>query len=160
MIYIDGAHSLDWEDIACGPCPGGSGHCIYIADTGGNAGGDANTIYRIREPAHIHDQHVHVESILQFRYLFGCGTIALIFTTTKNVVWASTRHNSAYSGPPKGEERIIPMFADWRTRVPFQFQAPYDIYVWTCENVLMTAVAILIIFTYTHCSLHLWNVHD
>ncbi|XP_063406034.1 uncharacterized protein LOC134689994 [Mytilus trossulus] len=29
-ITIRGAHNADWEDIACGPCPGG-GHCIYIA---------------------------------------------------------------------------------------------------------------------------------
>ena len=28
-ITIRGAHNTDWEDIACGPCPGG-GNCIYI----------------------------------------------------------------------------------------------------------------------------------
>ncbi|XP_053406428.1 uncharacterized protein LOC128559230 [Mercenaria mercenaria] len=68
-IIIDGAHAQDWEDIACGPCPGGSGHCIYIADTGGNAGGDANTIYRIREPSQIHNEmHVQLDSTLQFSY--------------------------------------------------------------------------------------------
>jgi hypothetical protein len=26
----------DWEDIATGPCPGGSGDCLYIGDTGNN----------------------------------------------------------------------------------------------------------------------------
>ena len=66
-IYINGAHSQDWEDIACGPCTGGSGHCVYIGDTGGNAGGDANTIYRIREPSSIHDQSVNVDGSLEFR---------------------------------------------------------------------------------------------
>lgn len=67
-IYINGAHSQDWEDIACGPCTGGSGNCVYIGDTGGNAGGDANTIYRIREPSSIHDQSVNVDGVLEFRY--------------------------------------------------------------------------------------------
>lgn len=68
LIWIDGAHSTDWEDIACGPCAGGSGNCVYIADTGGNAGGDANTIYRIREPDHLNgDMHVSIDSTLQFR---------------------------------------------------------------------------------------------
>ena len=69
-IYIDGATSQDWEDIACGPGPGGQGHYVYIADTGGNAGGDANTVYRVREPDSIHDQTVHYDSRLKFRYVF------------------------------------------------------------------------------------------
>lgn len=67
-IYINGAHSQDWEDIACGPCTGGSGNCVYIGDTGGNAGGDANTIYRIREPSSIHDQSVNVDGVLEFSW--------------------------------------------------------------------------------------------
>ena len=66
-INIAGAQSQDWEDIACGPCAGGSGHCIYIADTGGNAGGLSNTIYRIREPDVIKSQTVPAESALMFR---------------------------------------------------------------------------------------------
>lgn len=75
-ITIDGAHSRDWEDIACGPCAGGSGHCIYIADTGGNAGGDENTIYRIREPSHLGDQHVSLDSTLKFSWdQHDCETV-------------------------------------------------------------------------------------
>jgi len=77
-IYIDGAHSLDWEDIACGPCPlNTGGHCIYVADTGGNAGGDANTIYRIREPtedllsANGKTIHVQMDAKLEFRYVWA-----------------------------------------------------------------------------------------
>ncbi|XP_076082569.1 uncharacterized protein LOC143053665 [Mytilus galloprovincialis] len=30
-ITIRGAHNADWEDIACGPCPGGE-NCIYIGN--------------------------------------------------------------------------------------------------------------------------------
>lgn len=67
-INIAGAQSQDWEDIACGPCAGGSGHCIYIADTGGNAGGLSNTIYRIREPDVIKSQTVPAESALMFSW--------------------------------------------------------------------------------------------
>ncbi|XP_052268492.1 uncharacterized protein LOC127869876 [Dreissena polymorpha] len=47
-IEIDGAYAQGWEGIACGPCNGTAGHCI--ADSGGNAGGDANNICKIREP--------------------------------------------------------------------------------------------------------------
>ena len=66
-ITIDGASENDWEDIACGPCTNGSGNCIYLADTGGNAGKNANTVYRIREPAMIRDEHVPLDSYLKFR---------------------------------------------------------------------------------------------
>jgi len=77
-IYINGATAHDWEDIACGPCPGGSGNCIYIADTGGNAGGDANTIYRIREPGSIHDQTVQLDSKLKFSWdQHDCETVMI-----------------------------------------------------------------------------------
>ncbi|CAG2224384.1 unnamed protein product [Mytilus edulis] len=77
LIWIDGAHSTDWEDIACGPCAGGSGNCVYIADTGGNAGGDANTIYRIREPDYLNgDMHVSIDSTLQFSWdQHDCETV-------------------------------------------------------------------------------------
>ncbi|XP_069107995.1 uncharacterized protein [Argopecten irradians] len=53
-ITISGAKSHDWEDIACGPCPDMSGHCIYIADTGGNYHGEANVLYKVEEPDHLH----------------------------------------------------------------------------------------------------------
>ncbi|KAH3868957.1 hypothetical protein DPMN_032112 [Dreissena polymorpha] len=70
-IEIDGAYAQGWEGIACGPCNGTAGHCI--ADSGGNAGGDANNICKIREPdddlTHATGGKIHVqlESILEFR---------------------------------------------------------------------------------------------
>ncbi len=46
---IPGAGSVDWEDIALGPCPRGS--CLYIGDIGDNGERRASvTIYRIPEP--------------------------------------------------------------------------------------------------------------
>jgi hypothetical protein len=75
-LTIDGAHSRDWEDIACGPCQGGSGHCIYIADTGGNAGGMENKIYRVREPNNLYDRHLSLDSTLQFSWdQHDCETV-------------------------------------------------------------------------------------
>ncbi|XP_052772653.1 uncharacterized protein LOC128211678 [Mya arenaria] len=81
-IYVDGASAHDWEDIACGPCTGGSGHCIYIADTGGNAGGDSNTIYRVHEPTQDlnngngGEMHTHVDSVLKFSWdQHDCETV-------------------------------------------------------------------------------------
>lgn len=68
IITVNGTFHQDWEDIACGPCEGGTDHCVYIADTGGNAGGLSNTIYRIREPANITDQTVPLDSALAFSW--------------------------------------------------------------------------------------------
>ncbi|XP_033724782.1 uncharacterized protein LOC117314787 [Pecten maximus] len=70
-IHIYGAHNHDWEDIACGPCDGSGGHCIYIGDIGDHSGdGARNIIYKIREPAVMDlmggDITVDVEAQLRF----------------------------------------------------------------------------------------------
>ncbi len=39
-VKVEGATNHDWEDMAAGRCPGGTGECLYIADTGDNARGD------------------------------------------------------------------------------------------------------------------------
>jgi hypothetical protein len=68
-ITISGAESVDWEDIAAGPCPGGQGHCIYIGDIGGNSGRRADTIYRVQEPDELQDEMtIALDSFLKFRY--------------------------------------------------------------------------------------------
>jgi hypothetical protein len=47
---VRGAENRDWEDLAFGPCPTGS--CLYISDTGDNAGRRPwVTLYRVAEPA-------------------------------------------------------------------------------------------------------------
>ena len=38
-VRVEGATNRDWEDIAAGRCPAGTGECLYIADTGDNARG-------------------------------------------------------------------------------------------------------------------------
>lgn len=48
---VPGATNIDWEDIALGPCPGRSGECLYIADTGDNLRRrDSVSIYIVPEP--------------------------------------------------------------------------------------------------------------
>lgn len=72
-IEIDGASAVDYEDISCGPCYSTSGHCIYVADVGGNSGAVSNTVYKIREPEVdlTHGKggtfHVPIKSKLEFR---------------------------------------------------------------------------------------------
>ena len=39
-VKVEGATDGDWEDIASGRCPTGTGNCLYIADTGDNSRGD------------------------------------------------------------------------------------------------------------------------
>ncbi|XP_061178026.1 uncharacterized protein LOC133186749 [Saccostrea echinata] len=49
---IASATHHDWEDMAVGVCPSGSGSCIYIGDVGGNYGdaGSVKNIYVVEEP--------------------------------------------------------------------------------------------------------------
>lgn len=51
VVKIPGAASVDWEDIAWGPGPDGTGDFLYIGDIGDSTGKrDDCTLYRIREP--------------------------------------------------------------------------------------------------------------
>ncbi|KAH3855622.1 uncharacterized protein LOC127871059 [Dreissena polymorpha] len=81
-IEIDGASAVDYEDISCGPCDSTSGHCIYVADVGGNSGAVSNTVYKIREPEVdlTHGKggtfHVPIKSKLEFSWdQHDCETI-------------------------------------------------------------------------------------
>lgn len=48
-VEMTGARNRDWEDLAIGPCPGGS--CLYVADTGNNGHGSRDVfLYRAPEP--------------------------------------------------------------------------------------------------------------
>lgn len=38
VVALEGATASDIEDIDAAPCPGGTGDCLYLADTGDNAG--------------------------------------------------------------------------------------------------------------------------
>lgn len=48
---VMGAEAVDWEDLASGPCPGGNGACLYIADIGDNLERRERVqIYAVAEP--------------------------------------------------------------------------------------------------------------
>ncbi|HEX8391974.1 MAG TPA: NUDIX hydrolase [Longimicrobium sp.] len=50
QVRVAGARVQDWEDIAAGPCPGGS--CLFVGDVGDNEGARRSvTVYRVPEPA-------------------------------------------------------------------------------------------------------------
>ncbi|HUF12301.1 MAG TPA: hypothetical protein VMN78_04310 [Longimicrobiales bacterium] len=38
VVTLEGTGAADIEDIDAGPCPGGAGDCLWLADTGDNAG--------------------------------------------------------------------------------------------------------------------------
>jgi hypothetical protein len=51
---LDGVEAKDWEDIARGPCDGGQGSCVYLADIGDNPEKrDEYVLYRVSEPREI-----------------------------------------------------------------------------------------------------------
>ncbi|KAK3094540.1 hypothetical protein FSP39_003062 [Pinctada imbricata] len=98
-FYIDGAHSHDWEDIAVGPCANNQAEsCIYIGDTGGNAGGEANRLYRVKEPNTIprdHGQNYHLplDSTLMYSWnQHDCET--LMVDNRGEIYLVSKRHNA------------------------------------------------------------------
>ncbi len=48
---VEGAQAIDWEDLDAGPCPGGTGPCLYIADFGDNKRKRKHvTVYAVPEP--------------------------------------------------------------------------------------------------------------
>lgn len=50
-VRVSGARAVDWEDIALGPCPAGSGDCLYIGDTGDNLERrNSVAVYAVAEP--------------------------------------------------------------------------------------------------------------
>ncbi len=64
-----GTGSVDWEDIALGPCP--LGRCVYLADTGDNLKVRASSaIYRAPEPVELTDGTLPAEA-LPFTYPDG-----------------------------------------------------------------------------------------
>lgn len=51
-MAVTGAQNNDWEDIALGPCPQGSGDCLYLGDTGNNGKTKKHvTLWVFPEPA-------------------------------------------------------------------------------------------------------------
>jgi len=51
-LDLPGAEAVDWEDIAVGPGPRGTGDALYLADTGDNGAERSSVdVYRVPEPS-------------------------------------------------------------------------------------------------------------
>jgi hypothetical protein len=72
MVVLLGAAAVDWEDIAIGACPGASGSCIYIADTGDNKERRRDVgLYVIPEPTEFRGRQQAVPRRIRLRYPDG-----------------------------------------------------------------------------------------
>lgn len=116
--------SVDWEDIAVGPCEESGGmnspaeRCIYIADTGdNNEGHDAAAIIRLREPATIGPGHQKIPGeTFRFRYPDGPHDAeALLVHPRTGVLTLVTKQKK---GPASIYELVLPAHpADAAVRV-------------------------------------------
>jgi hypothetical protein len=70
---VAGALALDWEDMARGPCAGGSGSCLYFGDIGDNLRiRPTGSVYRVAEPAQVGPgEHGAQAEAFPFRYPDG-----------------------------------------------------------------------------------------
>jgi hypothetical protein len=70
-VGVRGATNRDWEDMAAGPCAGGAGDCLYVAEIGDNgADFDEVTVYRVPEPA-LADDSTAAAEVFHARYPEG-----------------------------------------------------------------------------------------
>jgi len=80
-VRVAGAVNRDWEDIASGPCPGGRGSCLWIADTGDNREVFPEArIYVIPEPV-LGDSVSAPATVLVGRFPDGARDAEAIFVT-------------------------------------------------------------------------------
>lgn len=64
---VTGGTSEDWEDISAGPCPDGSGECLFIGDTGDKNGYRHElSILILREPQNLKGGKLAVQSVVHF----------------------------------------------------------------------------------------------
>jgi hypothetical protein len=88
-VRLTGARNRDWEDMAIGPCPGGT--CVYVGDIGNNAGRDIDVVlYRAPLPAPVDSATRPAE---EFRARFpGRGRDAeALFVTAQGDVYLVTK---------------------------------------------------------------------
>lgn len=116
-VAVPGARNRDWEDLALGPCPGGS--CLYLADTGNNSGKRKDlVIYRVAEPRPDADATARAER-LPVRYPEGRHDAEALFVLPTGEIFLVTkgRHSAVslyrYPGEPRvGEEVVLERVAE------------------------------------------------
>lgn len=100
-IRVSGAKNNDWEDLGLGPCPLGSGVCLYIGDTGDNLRQRSRvTVYAVPEPEPpriaADTQRVTAAAYtLKFRYPDGSNDVeALYVSPGDTAVYLVSKGNS------------------------------------------------------------------
>lgn len=85
-LLLLGAASVDWEDMALGPCPDGT--CLYLADTGNNADQRSElSIYRVPEPVSTSvGEALPGTTALKFRYPAGSEDVEAMFVAPDTTV--------------------------------------------------------------------------
>lgn len=100
-FVVGGALSLDWEDMARGPCAGGKGSCLYFGDLGDNLRfRPAGAVYRVPEPDKLllGEQTVQAEAF-PFRYPDGSHDAkTLLVHPTTGVITIVIKVKSGPSG--------------------------------------------------------------
>lgn len=100
-VLLDGVTAIDWEDIAAGPCPDGTGPCLWLADTGNNTVvRDVLTVYVIREPVvgtqPFADMTVPVPWTLSFSYPGGpVDSEAMVVAPDGSALWLFEKVDAA-----------------------------------------------------------------
>ena len=88
-VSIKGARAADWEDLAGGSC--GNAACLYIADTGDNAGERARiTVYEINEPT-LSQREQPVQRTMHARYPDGPQDAEALFRLPSGELYIVTK---------------------------------------------------------------------
>jgi hypothetical protein len=119
-VRIAGAASVDWEDIAFGPCPGGE--CLYVGDIGdNNAERGEIAVYRFPEPQP-RDGEVRAAERFAMRYPDGARDAEGLFVLPSGELFVVSKGRESaaalYRYPPPlraGEtvtlQRVAPLSA-------------------------------------------------
>jgi hypothetical protein len=95
-VALTGVKVTDWEDVAIGPCPGGS--CMYAADIGDNDRRRRSlTIYRFSEPRP-GDTGVAVTDTWQLTYPDGPHDAEALFVTPSGEMFIITKEEGDSAG--------------------------------------------------------------
>ena len=98
-LRVTGADAVDWEDIALGPCPRGTGSCLYLADTGDNNEVRSSVVvYAVPEPAPPPTADsappTGPATVLQLVYPGGPADVEAIYVTRDATLYLVTKGRS------------------------------------------------------------------